>query len=208
MRACVYVRVRACVQGRGCVWLWNLSENLAQAGLSLSLVTSHPAVSSWKLGKSLGCLLSSVLRHGEGRGIALCGECWPASVSTRADPRGPGESTFHVCCFITSPPQPWRAGLTVISVLQMGTLRHRELGPGPWWVVELRFELGSRPLRGHMGRVRPQAPRGCGHSMLRQSSRCALELLPALVSRGACLGSVFPVWILVPRRSSHSLGPA
>ena len=42
------------------MWLWNLSENLAQAGLSLSLVTSHPVVSSWKLGKSLGCLLSRV----------------------------------------------------------------------------------------------------------------------------------------------------
>lgn len=99
MPACVC----ACVQGRGCVWLWNLSENLAQAGLSLSLVTSHPAVSSWKLGKSLGCLLSSVLRHGEGCGIALCGERWPASVSTRAD-RGVLWKALSTCAVLLPPP--------------------------------------------------------------------------------------------------------
>ena len=29
-------------------------------------------------------------------------------------PEGPVESTFHVCWFIASPPQPWGAGLTVM----------------------------------------------------------------------------------------------
>ena len=76
---------------------------------------------------------------------------------------GPVEGALHACCFITSPPQPWRAGLPSAPGIPMGALKHRGWA---WPPVggELRFDLGSQPLRGHTGGIQPRALRGRDHS--------------------------------------------
>ena len=98
---------------------------------------------------------------------------WPALGPTV----GPVEGALHACCFITSPPQPWRAGLPSAPGIPTGALKHR----GWAWPPaggELRFELGSQPLRGHTGGIQPRALRGRDHSWVEVQLALCSRLLP------------------------------
>lgn len=113
------------------------------------------------------------------------GQLQPALGSTV----GPVEGTLYVCGFITSPPQPWRAGLPNRPWYPDRGPEARRGWAWPPVGAGLRFEHGSRPLRAQV----ESEPRHRGAVVI-PGWRNACTLLQA----PPALTSMFPAWVLAP----------
>lgn len=87
---------------------------------------------------------------------------------------GPVEGALHACCFITSPPQPWRAGLPNRPWYPDGGPEAQRGWAWPPVGAGLRFEHGSWPLRAQV----ESEPRHRGAVVI-PGWRCSLHSAPS-----------------------------